>query len=82
MQLEAIASCLITSLLGEESNTHLTTTSSQVVVESDKVPPQPPLLQTEQPQLPQPLHIRLVLQTRPQPRCPSLDTLQPSMSFL
>jgi len=55
---------------------HLTTTSCQGAVESDKVSPQP-LLQTEQPQLPQPLLSRLVLQTPPQPRCPSLDTLQP-----
>jgi len=42
MQLEAIASCALTSYLGEETNTCLTTTSFQVVVESDKVPPQPP----------------------------------------
>jgi len=47
MQLEAIASRSITSYLGEETNTCLTTTSFQVVVESDKVPPQPPLLQTK-----------------------------------
>jgi len=46
-------------------------------VESEKVSPQPPLLQTEQPQLPQPLLMGLVLQAPPQPRCPSLDTLQP-----
>ncbi|KAK4815016.1 hypothetical protein QYF61_013468 [Mycteria americana] len=31
----------------------------------------------KQPQLPQPLLISLVLQTLPQLRCPSLDTLQP-----
>ncbi|KAK4822320.1 hypothetical protein QYF61_013019 [Mycteria americana] len=31
----------------------------------------------EQPQVPQPLPISLVLQTLPQLRCPSLDTLQP-----
>ena len=61
MQLEAIASCPIASYLGEETNTCLTTTSCQAVVESNKVPPQPPLLQTKQPQLPQPLLIRLVL---------------------
>jgi len=77
MQLEAIASCPIASYLGEETNTCLTTTSFQVVVEISKVPPQPPLLQTEEPQLPQPLLVRLVLQTPHQPRCPSLDTLQP-----
>ncbi|KAK4812871.1 hypothetical protein QYF61_024168, partial [Mycteria americana] len=46
-------------------------------VESDEVSPQPPFLQAEQPQVPQPLPISLVLQTLPQLRCPSLDTLQP-----
>ncbi|KAK4809988.1 hypothetical protein QYF61_004440 [Mycteria americana] len=38
---------------------------------------QRPQIQAEQPQLPQPLLIRLVLQTLHQLRCPSLDTLQP-----
>jgi len=36
-QLEAIASRPIASYLGEETNTHLTTTSFQVVVESDNI---------------------------------------------
>jgi len=76
LQLEATASCPITCYLGEETNTCLTTTSFQVVVESNKVSPQPPLLQTKQPQVPQPLLTRLVLQTPHQPRCPSLDMLQ------
>jgi len=76
-QLEVIASHPIASYLGEEVNTCLTTTSFQVVVESEEVSPQPPLLQTEQPQLLQSLPIRLVLQTPLQPRCPSLDMLQP-----
>jgi len=61
MQLEAIASRPIAGYLGEETNTCLTTTSFQVVVESNKGPPQPPLLQTEQLQLPQSLLIRLDL---------------------
>ena len=61
MQLEAIASCPIISYLGEETNTHLTATSFQVVVESDKVSPQPSLLQTEQPQCPPLLLIRLAV---------------------
>ncbi|KAK4826647.1 hypothetical protein QYF61_010575 [Mycteria americana] len=52
-------------------------TTENEVVESDEVSPQPPFLQAEQPQLPQPLPISLVLQTLPQLRCPSLDTLQP-----
>ncbi|KAK4818143.1 hypothetical protein QYF61_006742, partial [Mycteria americana] len=41
-QLEAISSCPITCYLGEETDPHLSTTSFQVVVESDKVSPQPP----------------------------------------
>ncbi|KAK4831627.1 hypothetical protein QYF61_018567 [Mycteria americana] len=40
------------------------------------------LLGAKQPQLPQPLLIRLVLQTLPQLRCPSLDTLQHLNVFL
>ncbi|KAK4826721.1 hypothetical protein QYF61_010974 [Mycteria americana] len=59
-QLEAIASRPITCYLGEETNPNLSTTS----------------FQAKQPQLPQPLLIRLLLQTLHQLRCPSLDTLQ------
>jgi len=76
MQLEAISSHPITSYLGEETNTHLTTTSFQAVVENTKGSPQPPLLQAKKPQLPQPLLIRLVLQSLHHPCCSSLDTLQ------
>ncbi|KAK4819755.1 hypothetical protein QYF61_010890 [Mycteria americana] len=61
-----VLSCLVTHLLKEEG----------AAVESDEVSPQPPSLQAEQPQGPQPLPISLVLQTLPQLRCPSLDTLQ------
>ncbi|KAK4816506.1 hypothetical protein QYF61_017467 [Mycteria americana] len=75
-QLEAISSHPVTCYLGEETDPHLSTTSFQVAVESDKVSPQPPFLQAKQPQFPQPLLIRLVLQTLHQLRCPSLDTLQ------
>ena len=59
MQLEAISFRPVASYLGEETNTRLTTTFFQVAVESNKVPPQPPLLLTKQPQLPQPLLKRL-----------------------
>ncbi|KAK4826133.1 hypothetical protein QYF61_005285 [Mycteria americana] len=59
-QLEAISSCPITSYLGEETDTHLSTTS----------------FQAKQSQLPQPLLRRLLLQTLHQLRCPSLHTLQ------
>ncbi|KAK4828042.1 hypothetical protein QYF61_023080, partial [Mycteria americana] len=76
VQLEAISSCPITCYLVEETDPHLSTTSFQVVVESNKVSPQPPFLQAKQPQFPQPLLIRLVLQTLHHLRCPSLDTLQ------
>ncbi|KAK4822442.1 hypothetical protein QYF61_015189 [Mycteria americana] len=75
-QLEATSSRPITCYLGEETDPHLSTTSFQAVVESDKVSPQPPFLQAKQPQFPQPLLIRLVLQTLHQLCCPSLDTLQ------
>jgi len=60
-QLEAISSYPITCYLEEETNTCHTTTSFQVVVESDKVSPQLPLLQTQQPQFFEPLLLRLVL---------------------
>ncbi|KAK4829415.1 hypothetical protein QYF61_003979 [Mycteria americana] len=62
-QLEAVSSRPITCYLGEETDPHLTTTSFQGVVESDKVSPQP-------------LLTRLLLQTLHQLRCPSLHTLQ------
>ena len=38
MQIEAISSHSIASNLGEETNTHLTTTSFQVVIENDNNP--------------------------------------------
>ncbi|KAK4818960.1 hypothetical protein QYF61_022627, partial [Mycteria americana] len=82
VQLEGISSCPITSYLGEETDPHLSTTSFQVAVESDKVSPQPPFLQAKQPQFPQPLLIRLLLQTLHQLGCPSLDTLQHLNIFL
>jgi len=41
VQLEAISSHFITCYLGEETDSHLATTSFQAVVESDKVSPQP-----------------------------------------
>ncbi|KAK4830590.1 hypothetical protein QYF61_011825 [Mycteria americana] len=75
-QLEAISSRPITCYLGEETDPHLSTTSFQIVEESNKVSPQPPFLQAEQPQFPQPLLIRLLRQTLHQLRCPSLDMLQ------
>ncbi|KAK4815335.1 hypothetical protein QYF61_000167 [Mycteria americana] len=60
VQLEAISSRPITCYLGEETDPPLSTTS----------------FQAKQPQFPQPLLIRLVLQTLHQLPCPSLDTLQ------
>ena len=81
-QHEAISSCPITCYLGEESNPLLATASFQVVVESNKVPPEPPFLQAKHPRFPQLFFIRLVLQTLPQLRCPSLETLQHLNIFL
>ncbi|KAK4832249.1 hypothetical protein QYF61_021601 [Mycteria americana] len=65
-QLEAISSHPITCYLGEETDPHLATTS----------------FQAKQPQLPQPLLRRLLLQTLHQLCCPSLDTLQHLHVFL
>ncbi|PKU30659.1 hypothetical protein llap_19038 [Limosa lapponica baueri] len=76
VQLEAISSCPIVCYLGEETNPHLSTTSFQVVVESDKVSSQPPFLQAKQSLFSQLLLIRLVLQTPHWIRCPSLNALQ------
>ncbi|GAB0177002.1 solute carrier family 13 member 4 [Grus japonensis] len=76
VQLEAVFPHAIASHLGEETNTHLATASFRVVVDSDKVSPQPPLLQVKQPQFPQLLLIRLVLYTLHKLCCPSLDKLQ------
>ncbi|KAK4823264.1 hypothetical protein QYF61_000231 [Mycteria americana] len=76
VQLETISSCPITCYLGEETDPHLSTTSFQVVVEGDKVSPQPPFLQAKQPQLPQLLLIRPVLYMLHQLFCSSFDTLQ------
>ena len=68
--------------MGEEADTQIATTSFQTVAESDKVTPEPPFLQTKQPELPQLLLVRLVLQTPHQLRYPSLDTLQGLNVFL
>ena len=68
--------------LGEEAKPLLITTSLQEAVECNKVSSEPPLLQTKLSQLPQPVLIRLVLQTPPQLCCPPLDMFQASMSFL
>ena len=43
-QLEAIPSSPISSYVREEANSHLTTTSLQIVIGSNKVTPNPPLL--------------------------------------
>ena len=75
MQPEAITYCLIISYL-EEINHHLATTSFQVVSDSDKVSPKPPLLQNKQSQFPQTLLIRSVFLTLHQFCRPSLDLLQ------
>ncbi|KAK4827968.1 hypothetical protein QYF61_022670, partial [Mycteria americana] len=73
-QLEAVSSCPITCYLEKETNPHLSTTSFQVVIGSDKVSPEPPFLQAKQSHFPQPLLTGLVLQTLHQLCCSSLDT--------
>jgi len=67
---------------GEEANTHLTTTSFQAVIESNKVSPEPPLLQNEQSQLPQSFPIRPVLQIFHSFIAPTLNMLQCLSAFL
>ena len=42
VQPEAISSCPVACYLGEETDTHLTITSFQVLVESGKVSPESP----------------------------------------
>lgn len=81
-QLKAIPSCPITGYLGEDTNPQLPTPSFQVVVESNKVSPELPLLQTKQPQFPQSLPIRPVFQTLHQFCSPSLDMVQGLNVFL
>ncbi|KAK4814367.1 LOW QUALITY PROTEIN: hypothetical protein QYF61_017780 [Mycteria americana] len=75
VQLEAISSCPITCYLGEETEPP-PLYNLLSVVESDEVSPQPLLLQAKQPQFPQSVLIRLLLQTLHQLHCPSLDMLQ------
>ncbi|KAK4825284.1 LOW QUALITY PROTEIN: hypothetical protein QYF61_026129 [Mycteria americana] len=79
VQLEAVSSHPIVCYLGEETDPHLSTTSFQVAVESNKVSPQPPFLQAKQPQFPQLLLIGLTFH---QLHCSSLDTLQNLNVFL
>jgi len=57
-----------------EADTHLATTSLQVILGSVKVSPEPPLLQRKQYQFPHAVLIGLVIQTPHQLHCPSLDT--------
>ena len=68
--------------LGEEAKSLLITTSLQEVVECNNISSEPPLLQTNQTQLPQLLLIRFVLQTAHQLCCPPLDMLQGFDVFL
>ena len=82
VQPEAFPSCPIACYRGEETSPQLPTTSFQVVIESNKMSPEPPFLQTKQRQFPQLSLIRLVLQTLHQLRCPSPDMLQHLSVFL
>jgi len=68
--------------LGEKVKPLFITTSLQEAVECNEVSSEPPLLQTKQSQLLQPLLIRLVLQTPHHFHCPSLDMFQGLDVFL
>jgi len=72
VQLEAVSSCPTACYMGEGTYTHLTTTSFQLVVESNKISSQPPLFHTKQPEFPQLLLIRHVLKTLHQLLCQAL----------
>ncbi|XP_064915925.1 ADP-ribose glycohydrolase MACROD2 isoform X6 [Columba livia] len=76
-QLEAIFSRPMTCYSGEETNALHATTSFQVVADSDKVSPQPPVLQAEQPQAPQPLLIRLISHRAPKAAAPRVRHCRP-----
>ena len=74
MQLEAISSLPVATYVGEEAKTYLTTTCFHIVVESDKVSPEPPLLQTKESQFSQPDPSPPSLtfsEHAPEPQCPS-----------
>jgi len=60
----------------EEADSPLTSSSLQVVLESDKVTSELPLIQIKQSQFPQLLLIGLMLQSPHQLCCPSLNMLQ------
>ena len=68
--------------LGAEAKPLLITASFQEVVKCSEVSPEPPLLQTKQSQLPQPLLLRFVLQTPHQFCCYSLGMFQGLNIFL
>lgn len=74
---EVIYSCTIACYLGEATESQLTTTSFEIVVENDKVPLS--LLQAKRPQLPQSLFIRFMFQTL---HCSSLGALRHLSVFL
>lgn len=59
--LDAVPSLSVTCYFWEETNPHVAIVSFQAVVESNKVPPEPPFLQAKYPLLPQLLLTRFVL---------------------
>lgn len=74
--------CTKLTLSWPKSGQHLTTTSSQVVVQSNKESQGRPFLQAKQSQVSQLLLINLTLQTLHQLCHPSLDTLQQDLNVL
>lgn len=75
VQLVAVHSSPIACYMGEITETHFTTTSFWIAVESSKVSPKLLLLWTKQSLFLQVLLIRLVLQISHQLNCPSPNTL-------
>ncbi|KAF4804897.1 hypothetical protein TURU_003799 [Turdus rufiventris] len=81
-QLETMSSGSVSCCLVKETDPHLTTTTFQEVVESDKVTPESPFLQAKQPQPPQLFLIGLRFQALHQPCCLLWTGSSISTSFL
>ena len=73
VKLDTVSSCPIPCYQEDDIDTRLLTTCFQVVVHSDKVSPQPPFLQTEDPHFTQLCIRALALYGLHQLRCSSLD---------
>ena len=67
---------VLSPVTSEETNPTLTVGTFQILEESNTVSPQPPFLQTKQPQFLQSFLVGHIVQALHRPCCPSLDLLQ------